>query len=120
MQSAIEAPRFATYSYPSSSEPHSYHPGRLNLESRIPAATGDALAKLGGTQVMVMGVERIGAIAREMMVNPYWPVHAAKALGLADWLNVLPENYAFRLYPREEELRMPRTASDDIPFRRSG
>jgi len=27
------------------------------------------LAKLGGTQVMLMGVERIGAIAREMMAN---------------------------------------------------
>src|SRR2546421_3093181 len=28
-----------------------------------------ALAKLGGTQVMLMGVERIGAIAKEMMAN---------------------------------------------------
>ncbi|HEX8076532.1 MAG TPA: uroporphyrinogen-III C-methyltransferase, partial [Chthoniobacterales bacterium] len=28
-----------------------------------------ALANLGGTQVMLMGVERIGAIAREMMTN---------------------------------------------------
>ena len=28
-----------------------------------------ALAKLGGTQVMLMGVERIGAIAKEMMEN---------------------------------------------------
>jgi len=28
-----------------------------------------AMAKLGGTQVMLMGVERIGAIAREMMAN---------------------------------------------------
>jgi uroporphyrinogen III methyltransferase/synthase len=28
-----------------------------------------ALAKLGGTQVMLMGVERIGAIANEMMAN---------------------------------------------------
>ena len=28
-----------------------------------------ALAKLGGTQVMLMGVERIGAIAREMITN---------------------------------------------------
>src|SRR5205085_12484548 len=28
-----------------------------------------ALAKLGGTEVMLMGVERIGAIAREMMAN---------------------------------------------------
>ena len=47
VQSAIEAPRFATYSFPSSSAPHAYHPGRLILESRIPAATGDELAARG-------------------------------------------------------------------------
>ncbi len=46
-QSAVEAPRFATYSYPSSSEPHAYHPGRLNVESRIPRSTTDQLAALG-------------------------------------------------------------------------
>ncbi len=46
-QAAIEAPRFATYSFPSSSEPHNYHPARLNLESRIDKGAGDALAKLG-------------------------------------------------------------------------
>ncbi len=47
IQSAIEAPRFATFSFPSSFEPHSYFPGRLNLESRIARETGDALAELG-------------------------------------------------------------------------
>jgi gamma-glutamyltranspeptidase/glutathione hydrolase len=46
-QSAVEAPRFATYSFPSSSEPHAYHPGRLSLESRIDRGTVDALASLG-------------------------------------------------------------------------
>jgi 2,4-dienoyl-CoA reductase-like NADH-dependent reductase (Old Yellow Enzyme family) len=41
--------------------------------------------------------------------------------GLSDWLDVLPENYAFRLYPREEERRKqsaPGPAPRDIPFRR--
>jgi gamma-glutamyltranspeptidase/glutathione hydrolase len=47
VQDAVEAPRFTTYSFPGSSAPHDYHPGRLNLENRIPAATGDALAALG-------------------------------------------------------------------------
>ncbi len=47
VQSAVEAPRFATYSYPTSSEPHTYNPGRLNLESRIPTAIADDLARLG-------------------------------------------------------------------------
>ena len=46
-QPAVEAPRFASYSFPSSFEPHSYYPGRLNIEGRIGEATGDALARLG-------------------------------------------------------------------------
>ena len=46
-QEAVEAPRFATYSFPSSFEPHAYHPGRLNLEGRIDKPTGEALRKLG-------------------------------------------------------------------------
>jgi gamma-glutamyltranspeptidase/glutathione hydrolase len=49
VQEAVEAPRVASYSYPSSFEPHAYHPGLLNLESRIDKATGDALGKLGHT-----------------------------------------------------------------------
>jgi gamma-glutamyltranspeptidase/glutathione hydrolase len=47
VQEAVEAPRVASYSYPSSFEPHAYHPGLLNLESRIDKATGDALGRLG-------------------------------------------------------------------------
>lgn len=47
VQTAIEAPRFATYSFPGSFEPHDYYPGRLNLEGRIAKETGDALAKRG-------------------------------------------------------------------------
>ncbi|MBV9426250.1 MAG: gamma-glutamyltransferase family protein [Bradyrhizobiaceae bacterium] len=46
-QEAVEAPRVASYSFPSSFEPHDYHPGRLNVESRIEGATGEALARLG-------------------------------------------------------------------------
>jgi gamma-glutamyltranspeptidase / glutathione hydrolase len=46
-QSAIEAPRFANYSYPGSFEPHPYFPGRLYLESRIPEAARDELATRG-------------------------------------------------------------------------
>ena len=49
IQAACEAPRFATYSFPSSSEPHAYHPGRLNLECRIPESTADELARRGHT-----------------------------------------------------------------------
>jgi gamma-glutamyltranspeptidase/glutathione hydrolase len=46
-QEAVEAPRFANYSYPGSFEPHPYFPGRLYLESRIERSVGDELANRG-------------------------------------------------------------------------
>ena len=46
-QEAVEAPRVASYSFPSSFEPHAYHPGLLKLESRIDKSTGERLARLG-------------------------------------------------------------------------
>ena len=46
-QDAVEAPRFGSVSYPRSSEPHAYDPGRLHLESRIAPETAEALAALG-------------------------------------------------------------------------
>jgi gamma-glutamyltranspeptidase/glutathione hydrolase len=47
VQEAVEAPRVASYSFPSSFEPHAYHPGLLKLESRIDKSTGERLASLG-------------------------------------------------------------------------
>lgn len=46
-QSAVEAPRFATYSFPDSFEPHNILPGRLVLEARLPQALADQLASVG-------------------------------------------------------------------------
>lgn len=45
-QQAVEAPRFATFSFPDSFEPHAYFPGRLNLEARL-KALGPELAARG-------------------------------------------------------------------------
>ncbi|MGE5268251.1 MAG: gamma-glutamyltransferase family protein [Thiohalocapsa sp.] len=47
VQGAIEAPRFASYSYPSSFAPYDYYPGRLSIEGRFPAAVIDDLARRG-------------------------------------------------------------------------
>jgi gamma-glutamyltranspeptidase/glutathione hydrolase len=46
-QAAVEAPRFATYSFPASFEPHAHHPGRLNLEARIAEDVGLSLSAMG-------------------------------------------------------------------------
>ncbi|HEX3864356.1 MAG TPA: gamma-glutamyltransferase family protein [Stellaceae bacterium] len=47
VQTAIENPRFASYSYPSSFAPYDYYPGRLNLEGRFPEAVAGDLARRG-------------------------------------------------------------------------
>jgi gamma-glutamyltranspeptidase / glutathione hydrolase len=46
-QAAVEAPRFATYSFPDSFEPHTIQPGRLVLEARLPQTLADELAAVG-------------------------------------------------------------------------
>ena len=47
VQSAIESPRFASYSYPSSFAPYDYYPGRLAIEARIPEAVIAELQRRG-------------------------------------------------------------------------
>lgn len=49
VQSAIEAPRVASYSFPSSFAPFEYFPGRLAVEGRIDQATRHELAARGHT-----------------------------------------------------------------------
>jgi gamma-glutamyltranspeptidase/glutathione hydrolase len=46
-QSAVEAPRFISFSFPETGEPHNYRPGQLNIEGRFPAETEAALNALG-------------------------------------------------------------------------
>jgi gamma-glutamyltranspeptidase/glutathione hydrolase len=46
-QSAVEAPRIGSYSYPGSSEPHAYHPARVMIDDRFPRITGEALSARG-------------------------------------------------------------------------
>lgn len=46
-QLAVEAPRFASYSFPSSFAPFDYRPGVLAVEDRVPKATSEALAAKG-------------------------------------------------------------------------
>jgi gamma-glutamyltranspeptidase/glutathione hydrolase len=47
VQAAIEAPRIATYAFPSSFAPFEHFPRRLAVEARIPAETRAALQALG-------------------------------------------------------------------------
>lgn len=51
-------------------------------------------------------VDLIG-MARELMYHADWPVHAARALGVADHFDILPPEFAQRLRLREEQRAMP-------------
>ncbi len=47
IQQSVEAPRFITRNFPDSFEPHTYYPGRVDIEESIGRATGEALAAMG-------------------------------------------------------------------------
>ena len=55
IQDAIEAPRFATQSFPNSFEPHEELPGRLEIEDPIPDAVAGELAGRGHDVERVAG-----------------------------------------------------------------
>jgi gamma-glutamyltranspeptidase / glutathione hydrolase len=46
-QQAVEAPRFASASFPNSFAPHAYHPGRLNIETSVPETVRVDLERKG-------------------------------------------------------------------------
>jgi gamma-glutamyltranspeptidase/glutathione hydrolase len=47
IQQAVEAPRFITRNFPDSFEPHTYYPGRVDIEAGVGRPTGEALAAMG-------------------------------------------------------------------------
>jgi gamma-glutamyltranspeptidase/glutathione hydrolase len=47
LQQAVEAPRFASFGFPSSFEPHSVQPGRLMIEDLVEQPVGEVLAGYG-------------------------------------------------------------------------
>ncbi len=53
-------------------------------------------------QILDEGAADLIAMARELMYNPNWPVHAAKALGVPGYLDLLPPAYSWWLKRREQ------------------
>ena len=52
--------------------------------------------------ILERGQADLIALARELMYNPNWPVHAARALGHEGYLDLLPPAYAWWLKRREQ------------------
>ena len=72
----------------------------------------DRLAGTGLTPIFPLWGRPTPALAREMMWNPNWPVHAAKALGSPDPLDLLPKTYAWWLRRREEVRKLYPTGTE--------
>ncbi len=89
VQEAVEAPRFVTHSFPGSFEPHPYHPGRLDVERGIGAATGDLLQARGhrvewlpDLSIGTAGVCAVGADREHgVLYGGADPRRAARAMG---------------------------------------
>ena len=53
-------------------------------------------------EILQQGRADFIALARELLWNPHWPVHAARELGVPGYLDLLPRGYAWWLKRRED------------------
>src|SRR5690606_17093355 len=69
-------------------------------------------------------VDLIG-MARHLMYQCDWPVHAARELGISSYLDLFPPAYAHRLlqlkghrsaYPPGREIALPTSPSQSLPY----
>ena len=57
-------------------------------------------------QILNSGQADLIALARELLYNPHWPVHAAKELGIENYLDILPRGLSWWLKRREQVRRL--------------
>lgn len=57
-------------------------------------------------QILSTGQADLVALAREFLYDPHWPVHAAKELGIENYLDILPFGLSWWLKRREEVRRL--------------
>jgi 2,4-dienoyl-CoA reductase-like NADH-dependent reductase (Old Yellow Enzyme family) len=86
---------------------------RVRREAAIPTmAVGLITEAQQAESYLADGRCDLVALAREMMWNPNWPVHAAKALGGPDPLDLLPKTYAWWLRRRDEVRKLYPTGNE--------
>lgn len=91
----------------------------IHREVGIPTmAVGGITEPLQAENILQRGDVELIAMARELMWESNWPVHAAKALGMPDFLDLFPQGYGDRLRGRERERKQyPPGSSAEIPMR---
>ena len=100
---ATLVPRAAGYHVP--------YAERVRLEAEVKTiAVGLITEARHAEEILQNGQADMIALARELLWNPNWPVHAAKELGVTDYLDMLPLCYSWWLKRREEIRAISATA----------
>jgi len=79
VQAAIEAPRVATYNFPSSFAPFDYFPGRITVEDRMDPAVRRELERRGHGVVVWPAFESLGGSVEMIQADPKTGLLAAGA-----------------------------------------
>ncbi len=88
-------PRVAGYQVP--------YAERVRREAGIMSCAVGLITEPGHAETILQsGQADFIALAREFLYNPNWPVQAAKQLGVAEYLDLLPAQYAWWLKRREK------------------
>lgn len=90
----------------------------VRREIGIPTMAVGMITEAGHAEAILReGHADLVALARELMDNPNWPLHAARALGFADPLGLVHAREAQRLRLREQHRKeYPPGAEVEIPF----
>jgi len=76
---------------------------RVRREAEVMAlAVGLITEAAHAESILRSGQADLIGLARELLWNPHWPVHAAQALGVPDYLDLLPRGYGWWLERRED------------------
>lgn len=99
---------------------HVVYTDHIRREAQIATvAVGEITDPAMAEAILREGKADFVGVARGMLWDPYWAAHAAKELGMTDYLHVLTPNYAIRLEMREEEREKWHPGGQyEVPFRR--
>ncbi|MCS0503182.1 NADH:flavin oxidoreductase/NADH oxidase [Ancylobacter mangrovi] len=87
---------------------HLPYAGRIKAElGAVTMAPGLITTAPQAEAILESGVVDLIGMARELMFNSDWPVHAARELGVQGYLDLFPRDFSFRLKARIEQGRMP-------------
>jgi 2,4-dienoyl-CoA reductase-like NADH-dependent reductase (Old Yellow Enzyme family) len=95
-----EVPRIPAYHVP--------YAGRIKAETGLlTMAPGLITTAEQAERILGRGDVDLIGMARELMYNADWPVHAAQALGVPEYFDLFPREFALRLKAREGQAQMP-------------